>query len=137
MCKAWALVTGGWIGVFGLVVMTAEKPPADYSKAMQGINAAMQNVTKAIQAEDFDAVSMNAGAIVDAFPVVEKYWTGKSEDAVMWAQTAAKAAGDLRAVAGLKSSDGVAYAAKQLTDTCAECHAAHREMLPDGSFQIK
>jgi hypothetical protein len=137
MRNAWALLTWGWIGVFGLVVMTAEKPPADYSKAMQGINAAMQNVTKSIQAEDYDAVSMNAGAIVDAFPVVEKYWTGKSEDAVLLAQKAEKAAGDLRAVAGLKSSDGAAYAAKELTDTCAQCHAAHREMLSDGSFQIK
>jgi hypothetical protein len=69
---------------------------------MQGINAAVQNVTKAIQAEDFDAVSTNAGAIVDAFLVVEKYWTGKSEDAVLLAQKASKAAADLRVVASLK-----------------------------------
>lgn len=137
MCKAWALVTCGWIGVFGVAVMTAEKPPDDYSKAMKSIGAAAESLTKAIQAEDFDAVTTNAGTIVDAFPVVEKYWTGKSEDAVTLAQTAGKVAGDLRAVAGLKSSDGVAYAMKQLTDTCMQCHAAHREVLPDGSFQIK
>ena len=137
MRKAWPLVACGWVGVFGLAVMTAEKPPDEYAKAMKSIDAAAQNLTKAIQAQDFDAVSTNAGAIVDVFPVVEKYWTGKAEDAVELARTAAKSAGDLRAVAGLKSIEGVAYAMEQLTDTCMQCHAAHREMLPDGSFQIK
>jgi cytochrome c556 len=137
MRKTWALVTCGFIGVFGLAGLTAEKPPDDYSKAEKGIGAAAQTLTMAIKAEDFDTVSTSAGTIVDAFPVVEKYWTGKAEDAVKFAQAAAKAAADLRAVAALKSSDGVAYSAKELTDACQQCHAAHREMLPDGSFQIK
>jgi cytochrome c556 len=137
MCKGAALIMCGFLGVFGFAVMAAEKPPDDYSKAMKGIGAAVESLTKAIQAEDFDAVSTSAGAIVDAIPVVEKYWTDKAEDAVKLAQATAKVAGDLRAVAGLKSRDGVAFSAKELNDTCMQCHAAHRETLPDGSFQIK
>ena len=53
MWKAWALVTCGSIGVFGLTVITAEKPPDDYSKAMKGIGAAAENLTKAIRPGGF------------------------------------------------------------------------------------
>ena len=137
MRKRLAIVTCGLVGVFGLAVMAAEKPPDSYSKAMKDIGAAAMSIDKATAAGDYDAVSKSAGAIVDAFPVVEKYWTGKAEDAVMLAQAAAKAAGDLRAVAGLQSSEGVAFSAKELTAACTQCHMAHREALPDGTFQIK
>lgn len=131
------LVTGSFIGVLGLAVMAAENPPDDYSKAMKDINAAVARIDKATAAGDFDTIGQSAGAIVDTMPIVEKYWTGKAEDAVMFAQAAAKAAGDLRAVAGLQSSDGVAFSAKELVAVCTQCHMAHREALPNGTFQIK
>ena len=137
MRRGCALVTFGFIGVFGLAVMTAEKPPEDYSKAMKEIGAAMQSVNKVIPAGDFDTVSKNAATIIAAFPVVTKYWTGKDDDAVRLSETAKKAAADLGIAAGLMSAEGVAYAAKELGDTCMVCHTAHRERLPDGSFQIK
>lgn len=137
MRKGWALVTCGFMGMFGLAVMTAEKPPDQYSKAMKDIGAALESANKAIQAQDLDAVSKNAGLIVEAFPVVENYWTGKDSDAVKLVQAASKAASDMRVAAGLQSSDGVAYSAKELADVCTQCHTAHRETLPDGSFLIK
>ena len=43
----------------------------------------------------------------------------------------------MRVAAGLMSGEGVAYSAKELAGTCATCHTAHREKLPDGTFQIK
>ena len=131
------IVTSGFIGLFGLAVMAAENPPADYSKAMKDISAAVARIDKATAAGDFDTIGQSAGVIVDTLPVVEKYWTGKADDAVMFAQTAAKVAGDLRAVAGLQSRDGVAFSAKELAAVCTQCHMAHREALPDGTFQIK
>lgn len=137
MRKGWVLVVGGFIGVFGLVAMTAEKPSEQYSKAMRDMSAAAQGLNSAIPAEDFEAVSKNAVSIIEALPVVTTYWVGKGEDAVKWTHTAEKAAADLRVAAGQKSSEGVAYAAKELTDTCMQCHTAHRDKLSDGSFQIK
>ena len=131
------LLTCGVLGVFVLTLMAADKPPDDYSKAMKEIGAAAQSLSKAVPAEDFDTVSKNAATIIDAFPVVEKYWTGKAEDALRVVRTATKAAADLRVAAGLKSGEGIAYSAKELTDACMQCHTAHRERLPDGTFQIK
>ena len=131
------IVTGSFIGLFGLAVMAAENPPDDYSKAMKDINAAVARIDKAMAAGDFDTIGKSAGTIVDTLPVVEKYWTGKAEDGVMFAQAAAKVAGDLRAVAGLQSTDGVAFSAKELAAVCTQCHMAHREALPNGTFQIK
>jgi len=137
MGKRLALVTCGFVGIFGLAVMTAEKPSEEYSKAMKDIGAGMQAANKAIQAQDYEAVSKNAATIIDAFPVIEKYWAGKSEDAVKMVRKAAKAASDMRVAAGLNSAEGVAYSAKELGETCAPCHTAHRERLPDGTFEIK
>ncbi len=137
MRKLWMLVACGLIGLFAGVAVAVEKPSDEYVKAMKDIRAAMQNVDKAVQASDFEAVSKNAAVVKDAFSLVEKYWNGKAEDALKLAQTAGKAASDLGVAAGLASGDGVAFSAKELNDTCTACHTAHRERLPDGSFQIK
>jgi cytochrome c556 len=138
MRMKWALVTCGFTGLFGLAVLTAEKAPEAYVAAMKTIGAATGALNKSIQAEDFDAITKNVTSIIDTLPVVDKYWSGgKADDAKKWTQTAVKAAADLRVAAGLKSSEGVAYSAKELTETCAQCHTAHREKLPDGSFEVK
>jgi len=131
------IVTTGLIGLLGLVAFAADNPPEDYAKAMKDMGAAVARIDKATAAGDFDTIGQSAGTIVDSLPVVEKYWTGKADDAVMFAQSAAKMAGDLRAVAGLQSADGVAFSAKELAAVCTQCHTAHRETLANGTFQIK
>jgi hypothetical protein len=123
--------------VFGLQVRAADKPPADYQKAMKDLGAFAQGIDKAVMADDFDAVAKYATAVQADFELVEKYWTGKAKDAVEIAQNGGKAAADLGVVAGLKSHEGIVYSAKQITDLCATCHMAHRETMPDGTFQIK
>jgi cytochrome c556 len=136
MRKGFMLVTCGFVGMLGLTVLASDKPPADYANAMKAIAAAQDAATKAIQAEDFDAVEKHAASIVDAFPVIEKYWASKS-DVAQVARTAAKAASDLRVSSQQRSMEGVAYSAKELTAACTNCHNAHRETMPDGTFQIK
>jgi len=136
MRKGFMLVTCGFVGMLGLTALASDKPPADYANAMKAIAAAQDAATKAIQAEDFDAVEKNAASIVDAFPVIEKYWASKS-DVAQVARTAAKAASDLRVSSQQRSLEGVAYSAKELAAACANCHKAHRETMPDGTFQIK
>jgi hypothetical protein len=126
-----------FVAVFGLQVRAAEKPPADYQKAMKDLGAFAQGIDKAVMADDFDAVEKYAAAVKADFEVVENYWTKKAPDAAKIAQTGGKAAEDLAVVAGLKSHEGIVYSAKQITDLCATCHMAHRETMPDGTFQIK
>lgn len=132
-----AIVTCAFVGVFGFVFTAAEKPPADYSKAMKDIGTAAMTVNKAMAEQNYEVVSKSATAMIETFPVIEKYWTGKAEDGVKLAKAATKAAGDLRALADIKSGDGVAEALKDLTAACGQCHMAHREALPDGTFEIK
>ena len=136
MRTGWTLVTCGFVGMLGLTALASDKPPADYANAMKAIAAAQDAATKAIQTEDLEAVEKHAASIVDAFPVVEKYWAGKSDVAPL-ARTAAKAASDLRVSAQQHSLEGVAYSAKELAAACAKCHDAHREKMPDGTFQIQ
>lgn len=137
MRAIWTLAVCGLIVSSGWSVVTAEKPPEDFQKAMKTMGAALQAANAAIKEEKLEAVSENAGKIVDAFIVVEKYFQGKSDDAVKMAQTASKSASDLRVAANLQSTDGVDFSKKELMDGCAACHAAHREKLADGSFMIK
>jgi hypothetical protein len=132
-----ALVTCMFAGVFGFVLTAAEKPPMAYSKAMKDIGMAAMGLDKAVADNDYDTVSKSAAVMVDAFAAVEKYWTGKADDAEKLAHAAGKAAGDLRAMADIKSGEGIGIAVKDLTATCAQCHMAHREALPDGTFEIK
>ena len=137
MRNRWTIATCSFVALFGWSVATAEKPPENFQKAMKDIGGSLQAANKAIQAEDLQAVADNAGKIVEAFTVVEKYWIGKADDAVKASQIASKAASDMRVAATLMSADGVVFSNKELTDTCAPCHTAHREKMPDGTFMIK
>ena len=125
------------LGVFGFSVTAAEKPPEDYQKAMQALGAFAKGVGPAITAEDYPAVTKFATSAKDSFTVVEKYWTGKADDAMKMAQAGGKSAADLGVAVGLQSQEGAAFAAKEITDLCMGCHTAHRERMPDGTFQIK
>lgn len=124
-------------GVVGLQVRAADKPPADYQAAMKDLGAFAQGIDRAVMADDFAAVSKYASAVKGDFELVEKFWNAKAQDAAKIAQAGGKAAADLSAVADVKSREGVEYAVKQIRDLCATCHMAHRETMPDGTFQIK
>jgi hypothetical protein len=125
------------VGVFGLVAVAAEKPPDNYKKAMQDLNAFATGIDKAVMDENYDNVASLGRSAREAFGVVEKYWTGKSTDAAELAQKGGKAAADLVVMAGIKSQEGAVFSAKEARDGCMTCHAAHREQMADGTFQIK
>ncbi|MBL8138126.1 MAG: hypothetical protein JNL48_15995 [Acidobacteria bacterium] len=137
MRKGWMLIMCGFVGLLALTALASEKAPSDFVSAMQTIAAAQAAATKATAAEDYDTVEKHAAAIVDAFPVIEKYWSARSPDVLPMVRSAAKAASDLRVSSQQRSLEGVAYSAKELSAACANCHAAHRETMPDGTFQIK
>jgi hypothetical protein len=131
------LVTAFLVGVFGLATSASEKPPDTYKQAMQNLNAFSTGIDKAVTDENYDNVARLGQSARDAFGVAEKYWTGKSADASQLAQKGGKAAADLVVMAGIKSQEGAAFAAKEAREGCMTCHAAHREQVPDGSFEIK
>lgn len=137
MRNGWTLFMCGAVGLLGLTVWASEKAPTDFANAMKVSAAAQAAATKAMKTEDFDVVEKEAASIVEAFPVVEKYWSVRSPDVLPMVRIASKAASDLRVSAQQRSVEGMEASAKDLTEACAKCHAAHRETMPDGTFEIK
>jgi hypothetical protein len=131
------VVSAAAFGVASSVAIGSEKPPAAYVEAMHDLDGVSQGLSKAIEAADFDAVAQHAATAVAAFGVVQRYWAGKDDDARRAVDAGIRAAGDLSALATLKSVDGMEDSAKALKAVCAGCHEAHREELPDKSYQIK
>jgi cytochrome c556 len=125
------------VGSLGFNLFAADKPPADYQKAMKDLGAFSEAIAKAVAAENYDDVATLAKAAVSDFQVAGMYWKAKAPDAFKAATAGEKAATDLAVVAGLKSKEGVEYSAKEVTAVCMGCHDAHRQALPDGTFEIK
>ena len=125
------------VGVLILEVRAADKPPADYQAAMKDLGTIAQGLDKAVAAGDFETITKYADAATKDFEVAETYWKSRAKDALELAEAGGKAAFDLGVAAGFMSKEGVEFAAKQMTDLCAQCHTAHRETMPDGTFQIK
>ena len=126
------LLSGASYGLFA-----AEKPPADYQKAMKDLGAFAQSIDKAVADEAYEAIVKLAASAQADFVVAEAYWKGKAPDAFSAATSGEKFAVDLGAVAALKNKEGVEYAAKQVTGVCMGCHAAHRQAVSEGVFEIK
>jgi mono/diheme cytochrome c family protein len=124
--------------VLGLTLRANEKPSDAYQKAMKDLGAANQSLRNNVTAKDYDAIAKDAATFKASFATALAFWTAKkTDDAMMLAQTGAKAAADLEQAAKSKSEDGVAAAQKAVGAICAACHMAHRERLADGTFEIK
>ena len=125
------------VASMAVAVRAAEKPPADFQKAMKDLGAAMGALAKPGASEEYAQAKTHAQSSKDAFAVVVKYWNAKgAADAIKLADTGAKAAADLFVSADLSSSEGIQAAMKDMGATCAACHTAHREKTADG-FEIK
>jgi hypothetical protein len=127
----------------------AEKPPADYQKAMKELGAASNTLRVNIKNLDYPAIEKDASVMKAAFDLVTVYWKARNvADALALAEAGAKGAADLGVAAKAQNLPAVldAQAAMSgspstgtvgLIGTCAPCHLAHRVRLPDGTFEIK
>jgi hypothetical protein len=88
--------------------------------------------------KDYDAIAKDAATLKSNFAKIEAFWTQKKvDDAIGFAKAGGKAAADLEAAAKTKDDAGIAAANMALTPACGGCHMAHRERLPDMTFEIK
>ena len=138
MTRAWAsgLIVG--VAAFGLAVAANEKPTAEFQGLMKANTAANGAVRKAVPAKDYDAIVANAATLKDNYTKIEAFFAGKKvNDAVEIAKTGLKGATDLEAAAKAKDDAAIDAAAKAVGGTCMACHTAHREQLPDKTYEIK
>jgi hypothetical protein len=123
---------------FGFVVLAAEKPPAEYQNAMKAIGAAQASLRGNVISKNYEGVARDAATMKASFVTAEKFWSARNvPDAVGHAKAAAKAATDLEAAATARNDEGIAAAQRAVMSVCMSCHKAHRERLPDGTFEIK
>ncbi len=129
----------------GLIVVASEKPSDAYQQTMKDLaaaNAALRNDVKAIDSAgaypDYNPIEKDAAAIKAAFEKTAAFWTErKADDAVKLAQMGAKHAEELEAARKGKDYDALMTAAAEIGKTCGGCHTAHRDKMPDGTYEIK
>jgi cytochrome c556 len=123
---------------FGLTLAANEKPTEEYSSTMKSNGATGQALRRDVIAKDYAAIAKDAATFKANFAKIEAFWAAKKvDDAIGFAKAAGKAAADLETAANAKNDDGVAAANTALNATCGTCHMAHRERLPDMTFEIK
>jgi hypothetical protein len=130
--------------VLGLSARANEKPPEEYRSAMKDLEAASEILRHHARMVEpggdccYDWVEKDAVTLKAAFAKTLEFWTAKKvRDAIRIAQYGASDAADLERAAKAKHYDGVVAAVGAVLAACEPCHAAHREKLPDGTFEIK
>jgi hypothetical protein len=145
---------GVLVALFVLVLplRANEKPSETYQKAEQGLQAASNALRNHVKAIDYPGLEKDAEAFKTSFTVTLAYWQEKKvDDAVAFVQDGLKGAdalaaaskamnynGVLAAQNAIAGSNGVAFVGEtQLPGVCVGCHMAHRQRMPDGTFEIK
>jgi hypothetical protein len=138
--------------VIGMPVRANEKASDEYQKAEKSLNAANNSMRNNVKNIDYVGLEKDAEAFKASFSVMLAYWQEKKvDDAIKFVQdglkgvedlaTAAKAMnynGVLAAQNAIAGSNGVAFVGDTaLPGVCVGCHLAHRQRLPDGTFEIK
>jgi cytochrome c556 len=66
------------------------------------------------------------------------FWRGRNiSDAVKWAESGKASALELATAASAGDAERAEAAFKTLTDTCRQCHEAHREKIGEGKYRLK
>ena len=125
---------------FGFNVLANEKPTMEFQDLMKSNGAATgpMGLRGHVPTKDYDAIAKDGATLKANFAKIEAFWTAKKvDDAIGFAKAGGKAAGDLETAAKAKNDAGITAAQMALTPTCGGCHMAHRERLPDMTFEIK
>jgi len=125
---------------FGLTALANEKPTMEFQNIMRSnaaTNGAM-GLRAHITAKDYDAIAKDAATFKENFSKIEAFWTQKkADDAIKLAKTGHEGAEDLEKAAKAKDDAGIMAAQMKIGAVCGGCHMAHREQLPDKTFEIK
>ena len=124
--------------IVGLTVMANEKPSPEYQTAMKNLGAANQGLRGDITNKDYAAIEKHAATFKASFTVANTFWKAKkADDAIKLTEDGLKGAADLDAAAKAKNDDAINAARGSIGATCRGCHMAHREQLPDMTYEIK
>ena len=124
--------------IVGFTAMANEKPSPEYQTAMKNLGTANAGLRGDITNKDYAAIEKHAATFKASLAVADAYWSGKKvDDATKLAKDGLKSAADLDTAAKAKNEEGIAMAQQAIGATCRGCHMAHREQLPDKTYEIK
>ena len=105
---------------------------------MKKTGGTVGKLRKEVEAKAYPDVAKDATALAEIFKSVEGYFAkSHTDDAVAMAQSAQAVAKQLADAASSGDADAVANTLKGVQASCAGCHGAHREKLPEGGYKIK
>jgi hypothetical protein len=127
------------------VLQATEKPTETYQAAMKELgaaNAALRKHVLEIEAAgaypDYNPIEKDAAALKEPLQTALAFWTSKhADEAVAELQSALKLVDELEIARKEKNYDALMTAAVNIGKVCGTCHTAHREKMPDGSYEIK
>jgi cytochrome c556 len=129
----------------GLIVRANEAPTDAYQQAMKSLGAANAKLRADVTAiekdgayPDYNPIDADVAQLRASFTVALQFWQAKKvDDAIAKAQAVMKNVDELEAGRKDKNYDALMTAAAEIGKACGGCHAAHREKLADGSYEIK
>jgi cytochrome c556 len=105
---------------------------------MKKTGGTVGKLRKEVEAKAYPDVAKDATTLAEIFKDVEVYFAkSHTDDAVAMSQSAQAVAKQLASAATSGDADAVASSMKAVMGSCAGCHTAHREKLPEGGYKIK
>jgi len=127
-----------FLAAFAVASNSFAQDEAEYAKWMKSIAGTMGSMRKHFEAKEAPAAATDAEKVSSIFKDVEAYYAkSNTEDAIKWSHDAQLAANETAEAAKSGDLEKAGMSAKGIGATCGPCHAAHREKLADGSYQIK
>jgi cytochrome c556 len=121
---------------FGVLGQSADE--AEYEKWMKMVGATVGPLRKNIEAKNAEETAKGAATLVECFKKSETFWAGrKKEDGVEWSRKSMTAAAEIEKAAKAGEFEKVGESAKTFFGSCAGCHTAYREKLPEGGYRFK
>jgi len=128
----------------GFSARANEPPTEEYRAAMKDLEAASEILRHHARMVEpggdccYDWVEKDAVTLKAAFAKTLEYWKAKNvKNAITLAQYAVSDAAGLERAAKAKHYDGVVAGVSGVLNACEPCHVAHREKLPDGTYEIR
>jgi hypothetical protein len=124
----------------------AKAPPPPLTEAeiafdlvMKRVNPASSSLRTAVSESSAERTTAQTAVLKTAFAEAESFFQGlgDADDAVGWAQEAAKLALAIEEAATAGNWAEATTASGGLTQLCQQCHAAYRVRMEDGTYRVK
>lgn len=111
---------------------------AEYQGWMKSNAATVADLNKNLMAKDGAAAHTDVRKLQENLAMVMAYWQARNvNDGVRFSLDATYGLAQVDVLAGQGKFDDAAAALKTAQASCGNCHMAHRDKAPDGSFKIK